>query len=37
MIPRRLSRELRLVIADKDRMHPGVMDGKVIDRARSLD
>jgi hypothetical protein len=27
---------LRLVIADKDRMHPGVMDGKVIDRPRPV-
>src|SRR5438093_10400736 len=25
---------LRLVIANKDRMHPGVMDGKVIERPR---
>jgi hypothetical protein len=25
---------LRLVISNKDRMHPGVMDGKVIDRPR---
>jgi hypothetical protein len=25
---------LRMVIANKDRMHPGVMDGKVIDRPR---
>lgn len=27
---------LRLVIANKDRMHPGVMDGKVIDRPRPV-
>jgi hypothetical protein len=27
---------LRMVIADKDRMHPGVLDGKVIDRARPV-
>src|SRR5467141_4943840 len=27
---------LRLVISNKDRMHPGVMDGKVIDRPRPV-
>jgi hypothetical protein len=27
---------LRLVIANKDRMHPGVMDGKTIDRPRPV-
>jgi hypothetical protein len=27
---------LRLVIAGKDRMHPGVIDGKIIDRARPV-
>jgi hypothetical protein len=27
---------LRLVIANKDRMHPGVMDGKVMDRPRPV-
>jgi hypothetical protein len=27
---------LRLVIANKDRMHPGVLDGKVIDRQRPV-
>lgn len=27
---------LRMVIADKDRMHPGVLDGKVIERARPV-
>ena len=27
---------LRLVIANKDRMHPGVMDGKTIDRTRPV-
>jgi hypothetical protein len=27
---------LRMVIAGKDRMHPGVMDGKVIDRPRPV-
>ena len=27
---------LRLVIANKDRMHPGVMDGKIIDRPRPV-
>jgi hypothetical protein len=27
---------LRIVIADKDRMHPGVLDGKVIERARPV-
>ena len=27
---------LRLVIAGKDRMHPGVMDGKTIDRPRNV-
>jgi hypothetical protein len=27
---------LRLVIANKDRMHPGVMDGRVIDRPRPV-
>ena len=27
---------LRIVIANKDRMHPGVMDGKVIDRPRPV-
>src|SRR2546425_12003976 len=27
---------LRLVISDKDRMHPGVIDGKVIDRPRPV-
>src|SRR5438128_2528610 len=27
---------LRLVIANKDRMHPGVMDGKMIDRPRPV-
>jgi hypothetical protein len=27
---------LRLVIANKDRMHPGVLDGKVIDRPRPV-
>jgi hypothetical protein len=27
---------LRLVIANKDRMHPGVIDGKVIDRPRPV-
>lgn len=27
---------LRMVISNKDRMHPGVMDGKTIDRPRSV-
>ena len=27
---------LRMVIADQDRMHPGVLDGKVIERARPV-
>jgi hypothetical protein len=27
---------LRMVIADKDRMHPGVLDGKIIERARPV-
>ncbi len=27
---------LRLVIANKDRMHPGMMDGKMIDRPRPV-
>lgn len=27
---------LRMVISDKDRMHPGVLDGKVIERARPV-
>ena len=27
---------LRMVISDKDRMHPGVIDGKVIDRPRPV-
>ena len=27
---------LRMVIANKDRMHPGVMDGKMIDRPRPV-
>ena len=27
---------LRMVISNKDRMHPGVMDGKVIERARPV-
>src|SRR5262245_40665587 len=27
---------LRMVIANKDRMHPGVMDGKTIDRPRPV-
>src|SRR5690242_13051096 len=27
---------LRLVISNKDRMHPGVLDGKVIDRPRPV-
>jgi hypothetical protein len=27
---------LRLVVSGKDRMHPGVLDGKVIDRARPV-
>lgn len=27
---------LRMVIADKDRMHPGVLDGKVIERSRPV-
>jgi hypothetical protein len=27
---------LRLVIANKDRMHPGVLDGKVIERQRPV-
>ena len=28
--------KLRLVISNKDRMHPGMMDGKLIDRARPV-
>jgi hypothetical protein len=27
---------LCLVIAEKDRMHPGILDGKLIDRARPV-
>ena len=27
---------LRMVISNKDRMHPGQMDGKLIDRARPV-
>jgi hypothetical protein len=27
---------LRLVLAGKDRMHPGILDGKVIERARPV-
>src|SRR5262245_15931398 len=28
--------KLRLVISNKDRMHPGMMDGKLIDRPRPV-
>src|SRR6058998_2240136 len=30
------NRTLRMVISNKDRMHPGVMDGKTIDRPRPV-